>query len=233
MNHQEAAQSNAAEKYLLGELPADLREQFEEHYFDCRECADNVRLLASLLSAGRICVEGKAEAEKPAPRARTAQRNRLGWLRPAFAAPAILALAAVVVFQAVGTIPSLREGGRRQRLGQVYESSFRLNGKTRGESIPRITIRPNEAFALDFDFTPSRSYPSYVGNLIGPSGSSVLTFEIRGDEENRQLYLAVPGVGLQPGFYELVVAGRDAAKTADVKAGEVLRLALAVEFRTH
>lgn len=43
MDHQTAADSNAVERYTLGEMSADEREAFEEHYFDCRECAAGVR----------------------------------------------------------------------------------------------------------------------------------------------------------------------------------------------
>ncbi len=31
-----------AEKYVLGELAEELREAYEEHYFDCQECATEV-----------------------------------------------------------------------------------------------------------------------------------------------------------------------------------------------
>ncbi len=31
-----------AERYLLGELSAEEREKFEEHYFSCQQCADSV-----------------------------------------------------------------------------------------------------------------------------------------------------------------------------------------------
>ena len=37
VDHPEAIQSGATEKYLLGELGPDERARFEEHFFDCRE----------------------------------------------------------------------------------------------------------------------------------------------------------------------------------------------------
>jgi len=37
MDHGESIRLMAAEKYLLGELAPELREQFEEHFFDCQE----------------------------------------------------------------------------------------------------------------------------------------------------------------------------------------------------
>lgn len=231
MNHQEAVQSNATEKYLLGELPSDLCDQFEEHFFDCRECAENVRAMAALLGAGRIYFEENAKSGKRVPSRRVFPTNWFGWLRPAIAAPAIVVLAAVVIFQSSGLIPSLRDGAGKQHIGQIYESSYRLTGRTRGENVSKIAVRPSTTFALDFDFTPAKLFRRYEGELTGPSGGSVLTFEISENEINKQLYLVVPGAGLQPGSYEIIIYGRD-KKGSDQKAEEVLRLSFIVEFRT-
>ena len=56
MDHSESIRLMAAEKYLLGELAPELREQFEEHFFDCQECALDVRAGAALVArpANRI-----------------------------------------------------------------------------------------------------------------------------------------------------------------------------------
>jgi hypothetical protein len=35
MDHLEAKRIQAAEKYVLGELTPALRDEYEEHYFDC------------------------------------------------------------------------------------------------------------------------------------------------------------------------------------------------------
>ena len=42
MTHSEAVQQMAAERYLLDELAPDVRDAFEEHMFDCQECALDV-----------------------------------------------------------------------------------------------------------------------------------------------------------------------------------------------
>ena len=61
MNHDEAVQLMTAEKYLLNELSPDVRDQVEEHFFDCMDCANDVR-------AGAVFIE-KSKAvlgERPA-----------------------------------------------------------------------------------------------------------------------------------------------------------------------
>jgi len=50
MDHSEALRLQAAERYVLGELSPELREQYEEHYFTCEECASDVK--ASAVFAG-------------------------------------------------------------------------------------------------------------------------------------------------------------------------------------
>ena len=53
MDYEEAVRVQAAEKYVLGELPAILCEAYEEHYFDCRECAIDVKAVTAC--ADTVC----------------------------------------------------------------------------------------------------------------------------------------------------------------------------------
>jgi len=43
MTHDEATDSMAAERYILGELEPSERDAFEDHFFECDICADDVR----------------------------------------------------------------------------------------------------------------------------------------------------------------------------------------------
>jgi anti-sigma factor RsiW len=44
MDHEDAVNTYAAERYLLGELEEADADSFEAHMFDCRVCAEQVRL---------------------------------------------------------------------------------------------------------------------------------------------------------------------------------------------
>jgi hypothetical protein len=230
MDHSEVLRLNMVEKYLLGELPPDVRDQFEEHYFDCPECAADVRALSTFMATSRTIFNEESAVKTPSTVQKPARLGWLSWLRPAVAIPAIAALAAVVIFQAAVIIPNLKEQAATQRGGQVYESSFRLQGGTRGESISKAAIDPNQSFALDFDFTPSHTFPSYEGALLASSGSTVLTFRVSGDEANKELHLVIPENKVSPGTYNLVFTGEDGAADSRQK-NEVQRLSFAVEFR--
>ncbi len=56
MEHTQAIQLKAAERYVLGELPRDLREQYEEHFFSCVECAEEVNLAAAFVENSRAAM---------------------------------------------------------------------------------------------------------------------------------------------------------------------------------
>ena len=81
MDHSEAVELMATERYLLGELPAEQREAFEAHFFECYECALDVRAEAAFLKeakaqlpqmtrsvpdmrggVARVCKDGNEEA---------------------------------------------------------------------------------------------------------------------------------------------------------------------------
>lgn len=48
MNHESAINSEAAERYMLAEMTEAEREEFEDHYFDCTVCTDNVQTIEKL-----------------------------------------------------------------------------------------------------------------------------------------------------------------------------------------
>src|SRR6516225_1519877 len=158
MDHAEAVRLNAAESYLSGELPEALRDQFEEHYFDCFECANDLKSLDIFRTASRMVFKEEVVARVPPQRPEAERARWFGWLRPLVAVPAIAALAAIVVFQNAVTIPALKQ--RPRTAAEAYASSFRLQGTTRGKSISTVSVRPNEGFALDFASFPGQVSPS-------------------------------------------------------------------------
>ena len=60
MDHNEALRQQAAEKYVLGELPPTLRDEYEEHYFECEECAEDVRAAAEFVDNVRAVLRAAA-----------------------------------------------------------------------------------------------------------------------------------------------------------------------------
>lgn len=58
-DHQRAVYLHAVESYLLDELAPALREEFEEHFFECLECAEALRTGWILQQNGRALLRAK------------------------------------------------------------------------------------------------------------------------------------------------------------------------------
>lgn len=227
MEHADVVRLDAVEKYVLGELPADLRDEFEEHYFDCAECAADVKHLMTFVTAGKMVLEDAAPKGEVSPGRR---REKGGWfarLRPAIAVPAMAALVAIVIFQNVVTIPELKRRSGTELTALAFTSSYHLQGATRGEGGAAITVAAAESFVLAFDFTPAVAYASYVGRIVDATGKPVVSFKVSGEMANKEMHVVVPGGVVRPGEYALVFAGA----TEPASTQEVQRIPFAVNIR--
>jgi hypothetical protein len=232
MDHSDVVRLQAVEKYVLGELPADLKDEFEEHYFDCRECATDVKALATFVAASRMVFEETARETAGARSERGSIRGWFWWLRPVIAVPAMAALVAVMVFQNVVTIPELKQQARTDGAGQAYSASYHLQGATRGENTSDITVDPSESFALDFDFTPAVTYQSYTGSLTDRAGNTSFRFRVSGQMANKEVHVVIPGGKVRPGSYDLVFAGEGEALNGNAAVSrEVQRIPFTIENR--
>jgi anti-sigma factor RsiW len=118
MEHNEAIKQMVAERYLLGELTPEQRNAFEEHAFDCPECSLDLRAGAVFIDAAKVELPNLVPASPApsvpySPRPERKKINWQSWLRPAFAGPAFAALLAVVGYQNLSTIPSLRSAANQ------------------------------------------------------------------------------------------------------------------------
>ena len=67
MDHETAVGTGATERYFLGLLTGDDRDGFEEHYFTCPECAEDLRALTVFAANAKAVFREKAAG--PAPHA--------------------------------------------------------------------------------------------------------------------------------------------------------------------
>ena len=234
MDHNEAVRLQAAEKYVLGELPPNVREDYEEHYFECAECALDLKAAAVFVDTSSEVL--RAAPEKSVGKASVAAGGGwFAWLRPVVAVPVFAALLLFIGYQNVVTIPQAKQGVSVGS-GQVFTSSFSLRKadtlggeETKARDEGKLQVRANEGFALKFDFTPRQRFDSYIGQIQDESGRSVLQVSIPGSSANRELQIAVPAGAVQPGKYTLVIGGAP-EHNGDAAKDEVLRLGFSIEF---
>ena len=228
MDHSEAVRLQATIKYVLGELPPAQRDEYEEHYFDCAECALDIKALATFAATTREVM--RAERQNSVERnAMPARSGWFNWFGPVVVVPAFAVLLLLIGYQNTVTIPQVK----REAAGspaQFFTSSYSLQmANVRGGDGVRVQIHPKESFELKFDFTPSRPFDSYVCQLQDESGRSLLQLSVPGSSANKEAHVVVPGGLVQPGKYALVFTGAPGSKARPL-ADEVLRLSFAIEF---
>jgi hypothetical protein len=70
MDHAEAARMFAVERYVLGDLGEAQRDEFEDHFFGCTECAEDLRATMTLIAIVKAvfrepkALEGRATVPK-------------------------------------------------------------------------------------------------------------------------------------------------------------------------
>lgn len=211
MDHTEAVQLMATERYLLGELSPEQRDAFEEHFFDCQECAFDVRTEAAFIEEAKAqlpaLTSSPAISAAPAPRQPAPRREWFGWLRPAMAVPAFALLLIIVGYQNLATIPSLRSAATTPRLAPWTT----IHTATRaGAHQPVVADRKSGAVLL-IDNPNDGSYSSLAFELTNPQGKQFWSQTISAPTETGStpatLSLLIPGGGLQQGSYALTITG--------------------------
>jgi hypothetical protein len=187
MDHDEAVGQKAAEKYLLNELDPEARDQFEDHVFDCQDCATDLRAAAAFIEHSKL-VLSEAPAANPARVPASATSGWFGWLRPAFAVPVFALLLAVVGYQNLVELPHLQQAAQSPRL----LASGVVNLSIRGAESIAVAAHAGQAFGLSLNVPPGSLYASYKLDLYDPQGGLEWsrTVPAAGDEA---LSLYVPG----------------------------------------
>src|SRR5579859_5803795 len=91
MDHETAVQTKATERYFLGELTGADREGFEEHFFLCQECADDVRAMTAFAANAKAAF--REEAAPPVVPPGGFLSTRAFWFSAALNAALLLGLA--------------------------------------------------------------------------------------------------------------------------------------------
>src|ERR1700735_5433078 len=121
MDHSEAVQLMATERYLLGEMSTEQREAFEEHFFECYACALDVRAEAAFIQEAKVqlplmAVPAAVPAAPVVGKGEKKHRDWFGWMRPTWAVPAFAALLVIIGYQNLATIPGLKSAATSPRL---------------------------------------------------------------------------------------------------------------------
>jgi hypothetical protein len=223
MDHNEAVRLQAAEKYLLGELPREQHAAFEEHFFDCSACAEEMKATAAFMEGARqVYREQVPETIEVKGLVPVLPKNRgwFAWLRPAFAVPVFAALVLFIGYQNGVTIPNLKQASPGVVIGEGAKSFSLLSADSRGEgtSAPKIAVGAREDFRLEVDM-PGNSSTGYSCQIQSESGKVLASFSVSAEEAKSTVTRIIRGGSLQPGKYTLVIyRGQTPAQTDNQSA---------------
>jgi hypothetical protein len=222
MDHNEAVRLQAAEKYLLGELPREQHAAFEEHFFDCSACAEEMKATAAFMESARQVsrqqVSEAVDIKGLVPASTT--RGWFAWLRPAFAVPVFAALLLFIGYQNGVTIPNLKQASPGVVIGEGAKSFSLLSADSRGEgtSAPKIVVGSREDFRLEVDM-PGNSLTGYSCQIQDESGKVLASFTVSSEEAKNTVTRIIRGGSLKPGRYTIAIfKGQTPAQTDNQSA---------------
>ena len=234
MDHQKAERARAADRYLLGELSDTEREEFEEHFFSCPECASEVRAGALFRANARAVFLD--ESMQPAHEGRESEHaGWLGWLgaQPAMAASWVAArmrpamavawattcvLLLLTGYQRLVVVPRLRTELAQVSVPQPYEP-FTLRTVTRGDDLTLEVPRSARFVGLTLHLDPQYKFRAYRAEFAAESGASRFSVTAASPRAaGLPLCFLVPVSSLPIGGYTMVLQGLDSV--SQEQAGE-------------
>jgi anti-sigma factor RsiW len=197
MKHDEAIRLMGAEQYFLNELSPELREQFEEHFFECPECAADMRAGSLFIEHSKAILAADAAVPQQAIAASGTQKQSWwAWLRPAVAVPVIALLLAVVAYQ---NWPS-------PRTPQVLPAAYLTIG-SRGASVPSISTPRDQGFLLRVGVPPENGYFSYSAEIYAPDGKMLSSVKLPNSQDTDNYFIQVPPGSYNDGTYSVAIRG--------------------------
>jgi hypothetical protein len=217
-----AHQTNMIDKYLMGELTHEERSGFEDHMFDCPECAARVNvdfaMIANLKQVLREEPEQVAQS-RDVPAVKKDGGGWREWFRPVTLVPAFaaLGLAVLVGYQNFISIPGMLRP-------QVLDTTP-IVAATRGTNTETITVPRGAAlFGTNFEVFTSTPYSGYVCEFIAPGGPIVASVDCgKRSTTEFTLSLLLPAGKFAPGVYTMIL------RPASDKLAEISRYSFAVK----
>jgi hypothetical protein len=215
MDHNEVVRQKLTEKYLLEELDGEARDQFEEHFFDCSDCALDVRAGSDFVTQTRVVFANSSEPAQAEVRPRRSSGpGCLSWLRPSFAVPALALLLAVIGYQNLVSFPRLQATLNEPRVLPSVAVSMDVYGPAH-----TVTVPQGKSFLVLVRIPPEGTYVRYVADLYNPAGKLDCSLLIpvteardqNQDQSQDQWPVLVPEGNREAGNYRISLRGVSAS----------------------
>ena len=216
MDHETAVQLQAAERYVLDEFSPEERAAFEEHFFGCPGCADEVKSATILAANAKVVLkDGVRHEESPHKAAvrRPDPSNRFQFFWP-LTASAALNFVLLGAFVLVRPHPADLPGSAIEP--QFYRS-FGVPAASRSAISSFALPAGSRFFGARFDLMPGQDFESFEYQILDSTGASRSGRSLPSPGgENSEMELAVPVASLGPGEYVLVLRGRQQGQSIEI-----------------
>jgi hypothetical protein len=205
MNHDDALRLSAAERYLLRDLVEELRDQFETHFFECTDCANDVRSGAAMLDQMKVEL-----AKEPATRPNVVdgrEPKKFFFLRPAAAGASITVMLLVIGYQNLVEMPHLKTQLASLNSPEVLPTVSLVGGVSRAGKLPSADVKSDKPVLLTIDVPTDERYSSYEVSVLDSAGKPAWTMPITAQKAKDTLSIAMSAKGLQSGTYTHVIKG--------------------------
>ncbi|HYK38790.1 MAG TPA: hypothetical protein VEU98_02130 [Candidatus Eremiobacteraceae bacterium] len=212
MEHNDAVRLQAVEKYMLGELSPDVRDEFEAHFFDCAVCSFNLRAGIAFATGAR-----QFFAERRTPVIAMEKPGWFAWLKPMIAVPVFAALIFLVGYQNLVSIPHLKQINSAASEMEARPWFPLMDASVKGSAGSHIEVEKGKAFSLFFDITTPPRQPDsiYLVHMKDSSGNILTTERVSQQMIKKAVIFNVPA-GVSEGEYKLVILDQAGGSTTSV-----------------
>jgi hypothetical protein len=200
MDHETAVQLKATERYFLGELTGADREGFEEHFFMCPDCAEDVRAMTVFAANAKAVF--REEAAPPVVPVGAFLSSRALWLSAALN----IALLSGLGYTLLKFAPQVKQELAEARAPQFVQDVPVL-GVSRGDGAVREIASTTRRIV--FSFYVREQFQSIAYALKDESGSVSprVILPAPPKEDSSESHFSIPTAGLKPGVYEITFWG--------------------------
>jgi Putative zinc-finger len=197
MDHGDAIRLKTAEAYLLDELSLSERRDFEEHFFTCQQCTNDLKAGAAFIDAYKM-----ANHAEPAPRLAVVKARHPQTFRSVYALAASVVFAFLLVYQNSVTIPRLKQSAKA---GPVESFSLESTA-SRGSSPTVIAPSQGKPFVILLDIPPAGGQSGYRCVIRSEAGAELASFQVSAASAQRTVPVLIPGSELKPGKFSLNIS---------------------------
>jgi hypothetical protein len=213
MDHHEAIQRAAVEKYLLNELSPAERDEFEEHFFGCQECTLDLKTTAAFLDGVKRELQRVPVAR---PTSGKVKKNRFAFLwSPTFLSPALALSLLVIAYQNVSVRPRFAGDIAQFKNPEILPSVSLIGGDSRGGVLSAVTVARSQPLLLSVDVPTAERFSSYSCVLAAPSGAVVWRVPVSAEQAKDTVSIRIPAGSWESGDYSLTVLGNTNSVAAE------------------